>query len=214
MIIYYFLAVVVLAVSFTVIYYISNPLDRFSLTVIYPYTIGIKPTTISENGSVEITLSNLDSQPKNLSVSTVTLYVVDPVGNGFNYTLAAIDDVKVLQFNARAVSDGKLKGQYSVLLVSKSGLQNNRIPVHLCVVYSPLISSFSNFAFGSGLAVTIGLIISIVTTLYEFISTRHNQANLKLYEHSKWTLEKSRYTWILLLVQKECLSGLKELILK
>jgi hypothetical protein len=195
LIIYYFLAVVVLAVSFTIIYFISNPLDRSNSTVIYPYAIGIKPTTISENGSVAITLSNLDSQPKNQTDDAITLYVVDPVGNGFNYTVGVIDKVKTLQFNASSISKSKLeKGQYSVLLVSNRGVQNKSMsPVHFDVVFNPSISSFSNFAFGAGLAVTIGLIISIVTTLYEFISTRHNQANLKLYEHSKWTLEKSKY---------------------
>lgn len=189
MIIHFFIAaIVILAISFTVLYFISNPLDRPDSTINYPFAISVKPNMISEKDSVTITVSKLDSPSRNQSDNTFILYVVDPVGNVFNYS------AKTLSFPGSDTKAKLEKGKYSVLLVSNNNVQNMSMSaVHFDVVLNPLLSSFSNFAFTSGLPVTIGLIISILTTVYEYASKKHNEGNLKLYEHSKWTLEKSRY---------------------
>ena len=189
LLIYYFIAaVVILAVSFTVLYFISNPLDKSNSIVSYPFAVGVKPNMITEKDSVTITISELNSASRNQSNNVFILYIVDPVGNVYNYS------AKSLSFPG---TDNKIKlekGQYSVLLASNKNIQNmSTSAVHFDVVLNPFITSFSNFAFTSGLPVTIGLIVSVLTTLYEFASTKRNEGNLKLYEHSKWTLEKSKY---------------------
>jgi hypothetical protein len=149
----------------------------------------VKPALLGSRGSAEISVSSLGGR---LDSKNITILVTNPEGKKF-YSKVNANSFSMLKFpNDFVGSSSSLVGNYTVLLVSKisSKILN---ALELRIVSSPLVSSFSDFVFGPGLAITIGLVASIITIIYQLGSQQNQDRARRLEDKAKWMLENTRY---------------------
>jgi len=164
---YFYIGMGVIALLFITVYFINNQLGKTVSKFKYPYFLSIKPITISADQSVEILVTSTNQVPKN---ENIKVFVFNPIGVNTTYDFTSINYYQKFMFPKELKGNGLLQtGNYSVILTSG----NKTISAaSFNVVYNAFLASFGNFAFTSGLPLTIGLIISIVSTGFQFASSR------------------------------------------
>jgi len=168
------------------IYFIDNPTERTSYITRYPYVLSFNPGQISQHGSTNISLSSFFDDFNKTSIS---LKIINPDGDVFknesNTSLSWIypDDFK-------SANSDKL-GNYTVAVISKDNTL--LISGSFLVLANAFLSSFSNFVFGTGLGITIGVIGTIVTLGYQIVSQHNQDRARRLDDKAKWMIDNTKY---------------------
>jgi hypothetical protein len=194
--IYYFAITASAFLLFFILLYIAvNPLNITASSINYPYSLSIRPDLIGGSQSANISFSSNDNKTPSQDLSPV---VIDPSstiiklkaqikkpfkGKTLTYTFPQ-------QFNLNKSSLDT--GNYSAILTSN---KDNSIIIksHFLVVNDPILYSLGIFAFKEGLPLSIGLMIAVITTAYQFASASSNDFNHKRQDKTNWMISNSKY---------------------
>jgi hypothetical protein len=174
-------------------YFIDNPLSRASTVVNFPYILSVKPITITPTQSTNISYSSPDN---------ITILIIDPDGQNFR-PHSSIQKMGSLQFptNFSSASNvnasSALRGNYTVIMISNASntAKNLLASVHFSAVSNPWFSSFTDFLFGKGLALTIGGIAVFIPLIYQYASQMREDYTRRLGVKSNWIVKNSKDYW-------------------
>jgi len=168
------------------VYFLDNPADRTSYLAKYPYILSIKPGLVTKDANTAISFSSFEISHGNEKYS---LAVVNPEGHAFvNNNLIPSNSLKFPDDFIGAST--QLTGNYSASVLNRNNVL--LISSHFQVLVNPSLSLFTNFVFGSGLAITIGLIGTMVTMAYQVVSQHNQDRGRRLDERAKWMLDNSK----------------------
>lgn len=190
------------ALLFT-IYFLDNPAERTSYVAKYPYILSLSPGQIAPHGSVNIAISSLSN---NLNNSILSAKVISPNGQVFkNDTVPSSNSLIYPQNFQPAKSD--ILGNYTVVITLKN--ETLLISGSFRTLSSPFLSSFTNFIFGAGLGITIGVIGTIVTLVYQIVSQNNQDRSRRLDDKAKWMIDNTKYYMALLADSSSICSAFK-----
>jgi hypothetical protein len=190
------------------IYWANNPVDQSSTAIKWPYVIVESPYLVAQYEGVELSLSVLNDSAE---LSGTTMKVIDPSGNQYSKVLNRTTSQHALRYPSDFVGASTASnGNYSVLLLGNSS-SSILVGSHFNVVYDPSLTLLMQFMFGNGLPITIGLIASLITLLYQVGSqeladreraaaSKNQELARKRNEKAKWMLDNAKN--YLLLVQR------------
>lgn len=186
--IYYFIFGMIGFFVFLLVFYsLDNPLNRSISNVVYPYILSIKPPIIDTDGSINIASYLIDASNKKSKV-----LVAGPYASVFEANSSKNMANLVFPDDFIGGPSPLQTGNYTVLLISTSTHQTiTSLPFN--VVLSPFVYSLSNFAFTSGLPITLALVASAVTTVYQIISQQNTDRKRRLEDKAKWITSNWKY---------------------
>jgi hypothetical protein len=184
---YYFVfAMIGLSIIFVAVYFLNNPLEEPASKIKYPFALSIKPKLASQHDTIQIYYSSIN---KTSSTNEIALVVVDPFGNTTNYNINTTD-TQTFSF-PKLNTYNFLLGNYSVILESNRNQALDSLNFRV-VPYAPL-NAFSSFAFGVGIPLTIGLAITIISAVFQFLFALNSDRNRQFQEKSKWMIDNAKY---------------------
>jgi hypothetical protein len=89
-----------------------------------------------------------------------------------------------------------LQGNYTVILVSKNP-NHVLTSVPFYVVTNPALSSFSNFLFNKGVAVTFGIVGVVITIIYQILSQLNQDRGRHIENKANWMIQNMDYHFYL-----------------
>jgi hypothetical protein len=164
---------------------------------------------MEKGGTVNVSLSILEN---NTDLKNLEFIIVDPFTRVIEPKINLSKQLTLrFPYDFKSSDMPYENGNYSVILLSK--IDNKRlISSYFNVVpFNPLLYSFGNFAFHGGLPITVGLIISIITTLYQIITNRNRDSNRRMEDKSQWMLENSKYFFELSYTSNEICNCFKKI---
>jgi hypothetical protein len=170
------------------IYFLDNPTDTTSYGARYPYILSLSPGQIQQNGSIDIGFSSFLST-NNQSIITTT--VVNPDGELFKSNRLSLNG-SIIYPKDFVGSNSNILGNYTVAII-RSDDDILLISSSFSVLASPFLSSFSNFIFGNGIGLTIGVVGTVATMAYQIVSQHNQDRARRLDEKAKWMLENTKY---------------------
>lgn len=169
------------------IYFLDNPAERTSYVTRHPYILSFNPGQIAQHGSVNISISSF---PEDFNNSILSAKVITPDGKVFkNDKLSSSNSLIYPQDFKPAKSD--LLGNYTVAVTSKN--DTLLISGSFRTLSSPFLSSFTNFIFGAGLGITIGVIGTLVTLVYQIVSQNNQDRSRRLNDKASWMIDNTKY---------------------
>jgi hypothetical protein len=185
---HYLIAIAIILTGILIsFYFILSPLNRPVLRTNYPYSLSLNPSLTSAGSPINISVSTLRSD---ITLENLGILVVNPLSKKFPFSLDRTDYKTITYPDTSA---NMILGNYSVLLVS---YQNNKTLVSSyfeVVLLPPYLYSFGGFAFGSALPLTVALIVSIISTVYQLFATRNSDRNRLLQDKSQWMIDNGKY---------------------
>ena len=173
-----------------ILYTITNPLDQAITAVKYPYTLSVKPSLASTSGAIAISLSYRTGVIESM-LENITVLVVKPEGQIFEKTLNNPTPHSTLQFPNDFTNAEMSEGKYSVFLLANNINQNLTLNFE-AVSYPSFIQGLFSFMTTDGQALTFGLLISLITVIYQFITTRYDETKKKREDKAGWMREKAK----------------------
>jgi hypothetical protein len=172
------------------LFIITNPVDSQITVVNYPYTISVKPQILDTQGMVHMYFSIYESALIKLKPQDMKLLLVDPKGVIFTKNLNPTDFVLELNVPNEFPNSQLFPGKYSILLLYK-GINQNVTTSFEVLSYNPYISSLFSFLIKDGQTLTIGLMIAVITAIYQFLTTKNEDRKRIVNDKAEWMRDKA-----------------------
>jgi hypothetical protein len=173
------------------LFIITNPSNEPATAVKYPFALSVKPSLVQTTGNVIISVSYNKVGTIDTTLKNITIIVVSPDGQTYERTLTKPGSPISLQFPSDFLEAKITAGKHSVLLLVNN-LNQNLTQSFDAVSYPPYILGLFSFMTKDGQALTLGLVISLITVIYQFYTTRNDENKKKRDEKAAWMREKGR----------------------
>jgi hypothetical protein len=192
-----FVFVVAFFVLFGVIYYLDNPLDTASYSISSKYILSVKPSLLNQGGSAEISLLSIRNDM--IDINNITLFVLSPLGEKFlpSHLDTTTKNLIKMEFPTDFNNaSSNLKGNYTIILASK--IDNQQLAnLHFLTTTNAVLSSFTNFVFNKGLAITFGIVGIIITIIYQIFSQRNQDVARRNENKANWMIENIKFHYFM-----------------
>jgi hypothetical protein len=183
------LASIALVATILYVFAITNPYDQAVTTVRYPFTLAVKPSIPQTMDTIIIKFSYnvhglAEAIPRN-----ITILVVMPDGQIVEKTVNHPMSITTLQFPGDFRETRISEGKYSVLMLVNN-INQNFTQNFEAVAYPPYVLGLFTFMTKDGQALTFGLLISLITVIYQFLTTRNDEHKRIVNQKADWMRDK------------------------
>lgn len=151
--------------------------------------MSVKPAILGATGTLQISFSVYEDAPKKVNISDLSLLLVQPDGATIPAKFHQINSVLGLTLPKDIPNLVFQPGRYSTLLLLK-GIDQNVSATFEVLSYPPYISSLFSFLIKDGQTLTIGLIISLTTVIYQYLTSKNDERRRIVKDKADWMRDK------------------------